>query len=59
MGFHLLGADFPHDIAEDINPHDFSILDTLDEASLMHSAEWIGYRHCTMEGLGVSASHFH
>ena len=34
MGFHLLRADFPHDITEDINPHDFSILDTLDEASL-------------------------
>ena len=34
MNFNLLGADFPLDIAEDVNPHDFSILDTLDEASL-------------------------
>ena len=34
MDFNLLGADFPHDIAKDVNPHDCSILDTLDEASL-------------------------
>ena len=34
MDFNLLGADFPLDIAENVNPLDFSILETLDEASL-------------------------